>query len=66
MHPLDQHVIVHQADQEHPDKSSCNPVKLPAVRARKLGVYRRAVNFQHAQPADGQHEAHQHPVKIAE
>ena len=68
VHPVDlfEHgLIVQQADQEHGTHTGQNPIDLFEMGAGELGVLGRAVDLQHAQRAEHQHEAQQDPVEIS-
>ncbi len=66
VHPIQQQLVVHQADQEHAHQAAGNPVDLPDVRPGKLGVQGRAVNLHHPQPANEQDKDQENPVEITE
>ena len=65
MHPVQQLLVVHQADQKHADNAPGDPIDLPHMRPGKLGMQGRAVNLHHPQPANHQDKDEEHPVEIA-
>ncbi len=65
VHPIQQLLIVDQADQKHAHHPAHDPVNLPDMRSGKFGVHSGAVNLHHPQPANQQDKDEEHPVKIA-
>ena len=65
MHAFQQHVIVQKTYDEHAGQPAKNPVHLFYVHPRELAVLGRAVDFNHAERADDEHECQQRPIKIA-
>ena len=66
MHPVEQRLVVHQADEEHQRQAAGNPIELLNVGAGEFGVQSRAVDLGDANEANEKYEGQQNPIEIAE
>ncbi len=66
MYPVEQLLVVNQADQKHAGHAAYDPINLPDMRPGKLGMRGRAANLHHPQPADHQDKDEEQPVEITE
>ena len=63
---FEQRLVVHDANEEHQAKAADHPINLFSVKANKLRVQSSAVYLEDPEHAQNQHEAQEHPVKVAE
>ena len=64
MNVLEESLIVQQAYKEHQQEPGDDPVDLLLLKANELGLPRGAIDFKHADAADGQNKGEQDPVKV--